>query len=73
MRKYVLFVTAVMLLAGVGAMFVAPPTAEAAPPSCEDRCQRSYEKCLHQGNDPNFCFDLVFCECMCNECNNCVC
>jgi len=46
---------------------------ELAPPSCEKGCERDYDKCLRQGNDESYCFDSVFCACMCNECNNCVC
>ena len=57
----------------LGGVIAWTPSTEAAPPSCESKCDKQYQKCLRQGNDPGFCYDLVFCECMCNVCDNCVC
>ncbi len=72
--KRVLIVAMVVAAVCVGgAMILSAPSAEAAPPTCESRCQKKFDRCIRQGNDRNFCFDLVFCECMCNECNDCIC
>ena len=42
-------------------------------PSCEDKCQKKMDRCVRQGNGETYCFDNVFCECMCNTCNDCIC
>jgi len=73
MKKIVLLVVGALLVVAIGGVIAWTPSTEAAPPSCESKCDKQYQKCLRQGNDPGFCYDLVFCECMCNVCDNCVC
>lgn len=42
-------------------------------PSCENKCEKKRKRCVRQGNGETYCYDNVFCSCMCNTCNNCIC
>ena len=57
----------------VAAMALMSSPTDEARPSCESKCQRLFDRCIRQGNPQHECYDLVFRECMRNECDNCIC
>ena len=73
--KRTVSVVAVMIAAAIAAAVILSVTdlAHAKPPrTCQDQCQSTYDKCVHQTHDQTTCF-AAFCDCMCGPCNNCIC
>ena len=42
-------------------------------PSCDKQCEKDRKRCVRQGNDETDCYNNVFCSCMCDTCNDCIC